>query len=678
MKKHNFTYMAAQNFLCFGPDGIEINFIEYGNIVVVLGVNLDNLVLEGSKLTSSNGSGKSSLAEILVYTLYGRTIRQPKKLTHNNLINNKVGKKLRTEVRWGDYRVVRTREPTTLKVWKSSGGDWSKLGDKKWEKKHEISRGKGKIPTQKMLENILGLTYRAFVNVAIFTDNKLGCFLECDAAEKREIVENLFSVDKYKLYAKQANDRRNDCKRLIKDLTNQYDGLLDQLANCKKREKQIEGEESDWIAEKKSEIVSLLKELKAAKEKLESSNEGELISRYQEAQQRIRTLAEEIPDLEGKKANLQEVSTMAQKKLDESRNSRHQTSIDLQNNENNRSECQTEIKKRTLKIENIESGKGTRCNNCFAIVAEENYGQFVQALKNEITHYQSKSVGLEKDTHNITKKLKSFDAGIEKLEAALTIARQKMSEVSNKITSRHEELARLKRIEKPEIDLHHAVLQEQIDNLQERIRAKDKELEGDTPYIKIKETAKQETILKQNDCDNKKIELELAEKDLPYYEFYVTAFGERGIRRFVINGIIPALNSKIAHWMEVLIDGKVKLTFDDELDETIERNPADGEPYVYPQMSGGEKQQLNLALSQGFAHVMVLSSGSCPSLIFLDEVATNIDQRGVVAIYNMILELAKDRQVFVTTHDRDLLEMLNGCEKILLEKKDGFTTIVDR
>jgi ABC-type multidrug transport system ATPase subunit len=70
---------------------------------------------------------------------------------------------------------------------------------------------------------------------------------------------------------------------------------------------------------------------------------------------------------------------------------------------------------------------------------------------------------------------------------------------------------------------------------------------------------------------------------------------------------------------------------------------------------------------------MALSSGTCPSLVFLDEVTTNIDQIGVVGVYNMIMELAKDRQVFVTTHDQNLLEMLDGCELITLEKKDGFT-----
>jgi predicted ATPase len=42
------------------------------------------------------------------------------------------------------------------------------------------------------------------------------------------------------------------------------------------------------------------------------------------------------------------------------------------------------------------------------------------------------------------------------------------------------------------------------------------------------------------------------------------------------------------------------------------------------------------------------------------------------------VELAKEKQVFITTHDQGLLELLQGCETLYLRKKDGFTTIVNK
>ena len=133
----------------------------------------------------------------------------------------------------------------------------------------------------------------------------------------------------------------------------------------------------------------------------------------------------------------------------------------------------------------------------------------------------------------------------------------------------------------------------------------------------------------------------------------------------------------MAHWLQFLIDGKIKLSFDNQLEETIERNPSDGDPFVYHAMSGGERRRLNLAVSQAFAHIMMLNSGTSPSLVFLDEVTTNVDPIGVQGVYNMIAEIAKEKQVFVTTHDHDLLDLLAGCKTINLRKQNGFTTLVD-
>ena len=93
-------------------------------------------------------------------------------------------------------------------------------------------------------------------------------------------------------------------------------------------------------------------------------------------------------------------------------------------------------------------------------------------------------------------------------------------------------------------------------------------------------------------------------------------------------------------------------------------------------MSNGEKRRINLAVSQAFSYVMMLNSGNCPSIVFLDEITGGgIDKSGISGIYNMILELAKERQVFITTHNEKLSGMLEGCQEILLKKVDDITTL---
>jgi predicted ATPase len=42
----------------------------------------------------------------------------------------------------------------------------------------------------------------------------------------------------------------------------------------------------------------------------------------------------------------------------------------------------------------------------------------------------------------------------------------------------------------------------------------------------------------------------------------------------------------------------------------------------------------------------------------------------------MIFELAKERQVFVTTHNEILMNMLGGCEELALKKQNDITIIM--
>ena len=64
MKGHcKFHHAKAENILCFGPNGIELHFTDYGNIIQITGENLDSIGIDNDP--ASNASGKSSVQEIL-------------------------------------------------------------------------------------------------------------------------------------------------------------------------------------------------------------------------------------------------------------------------------------------------------------------------------------------------------------------------------------------------------------------------------------------------------------------------------------------------------------------------------------------------------------------------------------------------------------------------------------
>ena len=289
MRNLKFKYAKAENFLCFGEEGVEINFEQYGNIVCIKGKNLD---VNNDGEIASNGAGKSTCPEIIVYALYGKTIKKPKKLSHSNIINNKSEKPLMVEFRWDEYRLVRTRDSNnkgTLRLWRSEANVW--------DKRTEITAS-GIPATQKEIERIIGLTYESFINIFIFSDDNTLPFLECDGPTKREIVENLLSLEKYRCYFENTKDFLKSLKDEIKNMTRDYESLVAQKKSATVHISHIEKQEKDWRDSRKRELEKLLADIKRKRDELEQSKTGIALAEYQDAQEQIAELKLKIPLLE--------------------------------------------------------------------------------------------------------------------------------------------------------------------------------------------------------------------------------------------------------------------------------------------------------------------------------------------------------------------------------------------
>ena len=664
MKNLDFKYISAQNFLCFGPQGIEFNFDEFSNIVLIRGSNLD--IKDIDDKTASNGVGKSSIPEIIVYALFGKTIKHPKKITHKDVINNQIGKNLKTEVVWGDFRVIRTRKPDSLRIWEDPTHEWADST--------EITLG-GMPATQKLIEEKIGLNYETFVNVLVFTDNNAGSFLECDAADKRQIVENLLSLDKYRNFADKAKEIKKEKKDLIKSVLYEYETISNQIKQIESRLEAAKNQEKEWKSQKKKEIKDFESKISELKDSLLLTDEGQEISLYLEAQKEIESINKEISNLEDKQKEIEDLINLAKDKVNNNNRDLNNANIQIDNVDGQIQKIASNIKDCKKEIGKFEDNKGSKCKFCLGEISEENYKKYVDEIRKKIEELDGEVLIKNKEKEVFFNKASDIKSVLVKLNKGLESAKSNFDNNNRLSIQKKKRLHELNKIQKPNNkDVSNQIIEEKIKNLEEQISNKNKEL-SNSPFVKIIDSLSKDIDLDKNKLNNKKEELNNLEKDLPYYDFWVVAFGDAGIRKFVIEGIIPALNSRIAYWLQFLIDGKIKLDFNSELEEKIERNPSDGDPFVYHAMSGGERRRLNLAVSQAFAYVMSLSSGISPSLVFLDEVTTNIDPIGVYGVYNMITELSKDRKVFITTHDQNLLDLLEGCELIKLEKESGFTKI---
>lgn len=670
MRSLKFHFVRAENILCFGPKGVEIHFADFGNVVQVIGINKDAPGTDDEP--ASNGTGKSSIQEILSIALYGRTVKSPTKNKGNRIVNI-LADKGEIEVQWDDFKVVRSFKKA------KSGSVTSKL--ELWQSVNRIWDDDSKMTfgtsdeTQKYIEEKLGLSHHAFCNVVIFDDSNTYSFLEADTPTKRQIVENLLDLEQYRDYHENCKEVIRDLKKQISELGKEYEHLKEEVDACDRRITTVKSQEVNWKTNKQNELKTLMERIKSKQSQLENSDTGAQLANWQKGQERISLLNDEITDLESKRDKVQEALKSAREKVENARKDKQSLNELIQSDVLTLKAVEADLTKATKLINDLENLKeGTTCPTCRGTISRENYGHVLDHGKEMAGKCR---VSIEDKQTDIEAKRELFG----KKSSALSTMEEKISEADGKIAliegtlrKHRNEIALLSKVSKPEGNVAEQVLEAEIVELKKQFKSKKEEYEGQSPYKEIVEQAESEKIQKEANRDAKASQLQQVESELPYYDYWLDAFGDNGIRKFVIDGIIPALNERVAYWLQILIDGLIELTFDNKLEETITRN---GNTAFYHNMSKGEIRRINLAVSQSFAYVMMLNSGCCPSIVFLDEITGGgIDRAGVPYVYNMILELAKERQVMVTTHNEVLMNMLQGCEALTLKKQNDITELV--
>ena len=662
MKKIDFKKIAAKNFLCFGEKGIEIKFENYGNIVLVKGRNLDTAKNGSEDRIASNGSGKSSIPEIIVYGLYGKTIKSPKKISHKDVMHINASKNLSVEIYWDEYKLERKRKPDSLRLWKSADG--------KFDDTNEMTLG-GMPATQKLVEDILGLNYQTFINIFIFTDDNSASFLECDAAEKRNIVENLLSLEKYRNFHETAKTQHKEHVAKIKNLQTECDYIGKSVAD---EEKNIEGlklKKKLWQQKKLEDAKHLNTQISEAEKEIKILEDSTDNQQYEKAQAEIKTLLEKIEKLQADITTNTDVITKLYSELQKSNDQKSNLEQNRQPWAIEKKNLASEIQKLAevvAKINKLEPG--VVCGHCYGEIKPENYGK----IKDE--HIR--------DAKNIKVKFDQADAKLKEIDAELAVVSKDNSDLKikydtlrndviareSKVRSYQTQVQNLQKIKIPDNTLKKSGIEEKIKLLKSSIKNILEELKGISPYDDLLSQSDAKLTESKSNKEVKDAEVVQLKEDTDYLAFWTVAFGDAGIRKYIIDEIIPALNQNVNYWLQFLIDNKLEINFDNELNEQITKFP-ELKPLSYHVLSNGQRRRINLALSQSFAHVMSLNTGKYPSLVFLDEVTTNIDPAGVEGIYNMICELSKEKQVVVTTHDHDLLELLNGCQELNLRMQNG-------
>jgi DNA repair exonuclease SbcCD ATPase subunit len=277
-----------------------------------------------------------------------------------------------------------------------------------------------------------------------------------------------------------------------------------------------------------------------------------------------------------------------------------------------------------------------------------------------------------------TKGIAEIQAEIDKIASELEEHRSKSDAIDELIKTSTERMDRINNAihaisATRKIESH---LDSEIKRLTDNIERMSKET---NPFI----AKRDEAIAKQNKIREKidafDIKTKQIEENLPYYDFWVSAFGDAGIKSFVFDLICSTLTSKSNDYLNILTGGTIAVSFDTqkklktgELREKFDCSVMrDGETVKYEAYSGGEKRRISLAVDMALSDLMSDYHGSRFNMVVFDEQTNYLDLQGRQGFMELLKKLAMKKRVFVVDHDSEFKAQFDDVWTI--QKRDGIS-----
>lgn len=610
-----------ENFMSFKSADLSLNDRGF---VTVVGRN-DN-VCDNSV---SNGSGKSSLWEALLWCLTGDTVRGTK-----DVVNNKSDEGALVELDFvlndKQYRVIRSKEhsiyKTNLKI----------FVDEK-----DVS-GKGIRDSEKILSNLLSdVDAQLLSSVVILGQGLPQKFTNNTPSGRKEVLEKLthsdFMIDDLK---KRVTQRQSILSGRVSDISAKLNG---------------ERSREEILARQQAESKSFLsKSIDDVKEKLDS---------YRIEQSK---LEEDVRSIEATKAELSaQISEIQEKRLS--------------------------IKEKgTQEILNLKQRQTELCEPIKASVAEltaqrkqiEKTIKEKKSIKDVCPTCGQRISGVvipdtaddEKSLQSCNELLSAYNAQIKKINEAFTSEEAELRKTHNDEYS----VCTLE-INKLQDDLRRqSNTLNQIDgeilSINSKLNAVEAQYnEYQTLYKYNEEKLKQinEQLTKsENEASALESELEELNGRLSIVKSFSTALS-RDFRGVLLTGLIDYLNNKLKEFSNIVFNSDSVLFALDGNNISIKCNDKE-----YESLSSGERQKIDVMVQFALRDMLCNYLGFSCNMLVLDEVFDGLDSRGCEKIIDLMSECLSDvSSVFVVTHRQDLAIPSDGT--IVVNKdRNGFSRIL--
>ena len=178
---------------------------------------------------------------------------------------------------------------------------------------------------------------------------------------------------------------------------------------------------------------------------------------------------------------------------------------------------------------------------------------------------------------------------------------------------------------------------------------------------KIIDSIKEDISSSSTDHEHKSGEVDL-------YSTLDTLLSESGIKKTLINKIIPTLNNRIADISERL-EFKFSFSFDSNFDPTVHYLGMEIPPSA---LSTGQRKKMNLIVLLAFIEIIKMKHGKM-NIMFLDEIFSSLDKNNVYKSMEILREYANKYKmtIFVVSHESLPEEFFDS--KILVTERNQFS-----
>lgn len=621
--KLKFNHIDIENFLSIGEAHLDLNNQGFVQIIGRNNNKTDNSL--------SNGSGKSSLFEALVWCLTGETVRGVTNNVCNTMTDEGTLVTLCFDVDDKNYTVMRSRNhsvyDTNLKIFCD---------------KEDVS-GKGIRDSEKILAQLLpDLTSSLIGSVIVLGQGLPQRFSNNTPSGRKDVLEKLsksdYMIEDLKARIAKRATELNDDMRKLEDEEIRFATTREDICN--------HTDSDEYVLSSMGDVESVKKEIEDITKTL--NNIDETFENHSKTRKSLLEQREQVcKQLEEVLSKQYDALALIDSRYKDALSAKAEVMSAMRSN----------ILNLTDKIKEIDSIKDTcpTCGQKLGVVkpdatpyrdALEKATQEFNAISNDYTQLAS-----QRDS-DIAKFKESYKVNITSLEEERTRIDGVLNDIStveNTMSAQRNELINRYHTKSVEVEKWSqtvSFLQDRIKQNKEKIEELDKKL-----------------LYNTNEQDMCKNHIDIIGKFKTY--------ASRDFRGYLLTNVITYIDKKAKEYAQIIFNN-------DFVNFELKGNNIEitYQGKSYENLSGGERQKIDLIVQLSIRDMLCDYLNFSSNILVVDEIFDNLDAVGCDKVINMISDKLRDiSSVFIITHHA-ALNMPYDREITVIKNNQGISSVV--